>query len=823
MKKLFLLAICISLFSFPTQKALADYQTDYPTIQFPVLLQGTTLPLQSSDTVTAWEGSLPILVSNPTDAIITDTTPISPENRELEQTIYANPDASILSAQTKQTIPQNIQKLSDTYVDSPEYSIQPVSTILLQGDTTPDTNLIIQSAAQNQKYTATIPTLDQNATFVLDTVAQTLTNKVISGAANTLADIPNSALINSGINLIAGNGISLSSTTANLGDTVTITNTALSNATDTLDSVVSRGASTAQQVVLSNTANELVAGTLTATGGMINGVTIGNTTPATAVFQTINGLTIDNNGSNTLSIEAGKTVVFGNSVTFNGTDGTTLTLPANSDTLVGLTTAQTLTNKTISAGSNIISGLSVSNFATDALSQWTNDVGFITALGTQTLTNKTIDATSNTISNLTNTNLSGTAGISNSNLANPSITISSGTGLSGGETVNLGGTLTLNNTGVTSITGTDNQVSTNGTTGNLTLSLPQDISASSSPTFNTLQLNSMTDQLLFGTNGTLNWSPTAARVLTLPDVTDTLIGKTTPDTLTNKTLTAPAINGTITTTGLTLPSFTANGTISGSGSPTITNFGSINGLSFNSNASGFSISGGTTVKMLTLDNSLTFAGTDATTMTFPSSSDTLVGLNATQTLANKILTAPAINGIVTTTGLTLPTFTANGTIDQSGSSGSILTGSGGMEINGSATVSAGKTFTITDADKLTVGGTIIPQEIPVTVPLVSTLLTQPVFIADNTYQITGTKCFYSIAALLSGAFQVTVDSGTTAPGGGIAQLTSAINLSSTTDTTYTGSLISNPTTINAGDRITAKVTGTLTSLLGSCTIYIKRV
>jgi len=70
---------------------------------------------------------------------------------------------------------------------------------------------------------------------------------------------------------------------------------------------------------------------------------------------------------------------------------------------------------------------------------------------------------------------------------------------------------------------------------------------------------------------------------------------------------------------------------------------------------------------------------------------------------------------------------------------------------------------------------------------------------------------------------VTVDSGTTAPGGGIAQLTSAINLSSTTDTTYTGSLISNPTTINAGDRITAKVTGTLTSLLGSCTIYIKRV
>lgn len=47
-------------------------------------------------------------------------------------------------------------------------------------------------------------------------------------------------------------------------------------------------------------------------------------------------------------------------------------------------------------------------------------------------------------------------------------------------------------------------------------------------------------------------------------------------------------------------------------------------------------------KVLTASNSLTLAGTDATTMTFPSSSDTVVGLAATQTLTNKTLTSPTI-------------------------------------------------------------------------------------------------------------------------------------------------------------------------------------
>ena len=56
-----------------------------------------------------------------------------------------------------------------------------------------------------------------------------------------------------------------------------------------------------------------------------------------------------------------------------------------------------------------------------------------TLTGSQTLTNKTIVAGNNTISGITNAMLSGSAGITNANLANSSITL-------GDDTISLGGT-----------------------------------------------------------------------------------------------------------------------------------------------------------------------------------------------------------------------------------------------------------------------------------------------------------------------------------------------------------------------------------------------
>jgi hypothetical protein len=60
----------------------------------------------------------------------------------------------------------------------------------------------------------------------------------------------------------------------------------------------------------------------------------------------------------------------------------------------------------------------------------------VTTTGTQTLTNKTVAAGSNTITGLTNTNLSGSAAITNANLDNSSITLN-------GTAVSLGGSATI--------------------------------------------------------------------------------------------------------------------------------------------------------------------------------------------------------------------------------------------------------------------------------------------------------------------------------------------------------------------------------------------
>jgi hypothetical protein len=78
--------------------------------------------------------------------------------------------------------------------------------------------------------------------------------------------------------------------------------------------------------------------------------------------------------------------------------------------------------------------------------------------GTQTLTNKTISGGSNTLTN-----------IANGSLTNSSVTVTAGTGMSGGGAVSLGGTVTLTNAGVTSIT-TNTGLSTNASaTGAVTI------------------------------------------------------------------------------------------------------------------------------------------------------------------------------------------------------------------------------------------------------------------------------------------------------------------------------------------------------------------
>jgi hypothetical protein len=177
-------------------------------------------------------------------------------------------------------------------------------------------------------------------------------------------------------------------------------------------------------------------------------------------------------------------------------DGTTVTIGGN---LVVSGTSTTVNSTTVEIGDNIISlngsgaanaGLVVRDATAASLvsgsllwntttDKWIagplgSELEIATISGTQTLTNKTING-----SQLVDTS------VANGKLTNSSVTVSAGTGMSGGGAVSLGGTVTLTNAGVTSaVAGTGVGVSAG--TGAVTISIGQAVATSSNVQFNAL-------------------------------------------------------------------------------------------------------------------------------------------------------------------------------------------------------------------------------------------------------------------------------------------------------------------------------------------------
>ena len=139
-------------------------------------------------------------------------------------------------------------------------------------------------------------------------------------------------------------------------------------------------------------------------------------------------------------------------------------------------------------------------------------------------------------------------------------------------------------------------------------------SPSNNPTFTgTVTLDTGVDLVFEGTTAnafelTLTaGDPTADRTVTLPDLTTTLVGRDTVDTLTNKTITSPSVSGLY----LSDSSIVFEGSTDDTFETTLT------------------------VANPTVDR----------TLTLPDATDTLVGRDTTDTLTNKTLTSPTVSGL----------------------------------------------------------------------------------------------------------------------------------------------------------------------------------
>ena len=160
-----------------------------------------------------------------------------------------------------------------------------------------------------------------------------------------------------------------------------------------------------------------------------------------------------------------------------------------------------------------------------------------------------------------------------------------------------------------------------------------------------------------------------------------------------------------------------------------------------------------------------------------------------------------------------------------------ITAAGAQTLNENVTIASGKTLAVTTADKLTVGGVIVPQHFYVSfnVPAGAAAADYDGNIPiPDAAEIVSVTERHQTAGNDAGAVTVMVKkvpSGT-ARGSGTDTLSAGISLKGTADTNAAGSLHATPANYQfaAGDSVALVTTGTLTAVDGvSVTVKFKRI
>lgn len=399
--------------------------------------------------------------------------------------------------------------------------------------------------------------LDSTAGFLVETAADTFTKRTlqppvagitISNPAGVAGD-PTVVLANdlAALEGLGSTGIAVR-TAADTWAQRTITGTAA-------EIIVTNGNGVAGNPTLSlPTAITMTGKTLT--GGSYSGITI--------TTSTFNGNTWTA-GTGTLTIAAGKIATVNNTLTFAGTDGTTMTMPSTSATLARTDAANTFT------GHQTIEGIT-STGATGA--------GKFVFDGTPTLVTPVLGVA-------TATSVNKVAFTAPANSA--TLTIPDGVTLTGpaasGTAMTLGNTETVTGVKTFGSSGAVGRLKVAGTTSGSTV---------------------------------LDASATASGTLTLPAATDTLVGKATTDTLTNKTFDTAGTGNSFSINGVAATANTGTGAVARAAGPTFTTpaLGAATATSINGNTftTGTYTLTGAAGKTFTFSNSLTLAGTDGSTL-----------------------------------------------------------------------------------------------------------------------------------------------------------------------------------------------------------------